>query len=86
MHVMYVCDLQRVGNLVLLFDHLSLQIAGRYIPAMAVNRRYITPEVGWLVGLRGGKVGSRTLGGGRTICASVRGRASGSRAAPPPKE
>ena len=38
-----------------LFDHLSLQIAGRYIPAMAVNRRYITPEVGWLVGLRGGK-------------------------------
>ena len=32
------------------------------------------------------EVGSRTLGGGRTICASVRGRASGSRAAPPPKE
>ena len=42
--------------MVLLFDHLlkpvSSQIAGRYIPAMAVNRRYITAEVGWLVGLR----------------------------------
>ena len=45
-----------LGNLVLLFDHqlkpVSSQIAGRYIPAMAVNRRYITAEVGWLVWLR----------------------------------
>ena len=30
----------------------AILVVGRYITVMAVNRRYVTPEVGWLVGLR----------------------------------
>ena len=35
----------------------AILVVGRYIRGTltAVNRRYVTPEVGWLVGLRGGK-------------------------------
>ena len=33
----------------------AILVVGRYRTVMAVNRRYVTPEVGWLVGLLGGK-------------------------------